>query len=100
MPPSPLTADSQSLTAGSPLDYSFKNLKTVNDLLYEAPVSGKPRLPPLSREQAAGEYLEALINSGEAWYCGRKVVGSGTGTQRYVHQLFSTGWLRDGQSLR
>lgn len=34
-------------TAGPPLDYSFKGLKTVNQVLQEQPTSGVPRNPPV-----------------------------------------------------
>ncbi|KAF5839503.1 flagellar associated protein [Dunaliella salina] len=50
-------------TAGPPLDYSFKELKSVTDLLYEEPASGVPRNRPIPRDVNANEYLDSLDTS-------------------------------------
>lgn len=54
-------AEAKQLTAGPPVDYSFKDLKTVVDLVHEAPVSGCAHHPPVPREDSPLEYLDGII---------------------------------------
>lgn len=43
-----------------PIDYAFKEVKSIHDFLYETPVSGKPANPPISKELNAPEFLLSL----------------------------------------
>ncbi|GFR41146.1 hypothetical protein Agub_g1810 [Astrephomene gubernaculifera] len=53
-------SEQKQLAAGPPVDYSFKDLKTVIDLVLVEPTSGTARKPALSPDASPLEYLEAL----------------------------------------
>ncbi|KAG2483450.1 hypothetical protein HYH03_017704 [Edaphochlamys debaryana] len=54
------TAEQKQLAAGPPVDYSFKDLKTVIDLVSVEPFSGTARRPALPPDQNPLDYLEHL----------------------------------------
>ncbi|KAG2442743.1 hypothetical protein HXX76_002825 [Chlamydomonas incerta] len=55
--------DQKQLAAGPPIDYSFKDLKTVLDLVLVEPNSGQPRKPALPPDSNTLEYLESLATA-------------------------------------
>ncbi|EFJ52172.1 hypothetical protein VOLCADRAFT_103188 [Volvox carteri f. nagariensis] len=52
--------EQKTLTAGPPIDYSFKDLKSVLDLVMVEPTSGNAHKPALPPDGNPLEYLEAL----------------------------------------
>ncbi|KAG2450125.1 hypothetical protein HYH02_000228 [Chlamydomonas schloesseri] len=58
--------DQKQLAAGPPIDYSFKDLKTVLDLVLVEPNSGQPRKPALPPDSNTLEYLESLAAADQA----------------------------------
>mmetsp|Transcript_17985 Transcript_17985/g.32843 ORF Transcript_17985/g.32843 Transcript_17985/m.32843 type:complete len:272 (-) Transcript_17985:132-947(-) len=55
-------SDIKKVTEGPPIDFSFKDLKSVVDIVHEEPVSGKPKRGPIPSEENAIEYLEKLYS--------------------------------------
>ncbi|GLC35693.1 hypothetical protein PLESTB_000484600 [Pleodorina starrii] len=58
--------EQKTLAAGPPVDYSFKDLKSVLDLVTVEPTSGTARKPALSPDNSPLEYLEALAVQDQA----------------------------------
>ncbi|GIL99222.1 hypothetical protein Vretimale_4453 [Volvox reticuliferus] len=59
-------SEQKTLAAGPPVDYSFKDLKTVLDLVMVEPTSGTARKPALPPDGNPMEYLEALAAQDQA----------------------------------
>mmetsp|Transcript_32181 Transcript_32181/g.96091 ORF Transcript_32181/g.96091 Transcript_32181/m.96091 type:complete len:210 (-) Transcript_32181:82-711(-) len=49
---------------GQPVDYSFRELKSVSDLIFETPVTGHARRPPVNGDTRVDDYLESIVADG------------------------------------
>ncbi|KAG1665476.1 hypothetical protein FOA52_007608 [Chlamydomonas sp. UWO 241] len=66
-PPSPSPTKTGNLAvglAGQPVDYSFRELKKVSDLVFESPVSGTARRPAVNGDGNAEGYLDSIVAEG------------------------------------
>jgi hypothetical protein len=49
------------LRAGAPIDFSFKDVKSTQELLFEKPVSGRSKKEPISREANVSQHMDTLL---------------------------------------
>ncbi|GIL43247.1 hypothetical protein Vafri_1043 [Volvox africanus] len=71
-------SEQKTLAAGPPVDYSFKDLKTVIDLVMVEPTSGTARKPALPPDGNPMEYLEALAAQDQVRADSESVNGAST----------------------
>lgn len=83
---------------GPPIDYSFKELKELNDILFEEPVSGRPKHPPLNQEEeTVFDYLDRIMGEDRPMSDGRlnsnslricnNMLGKLTGLDRVTYHM-------------